>query len=321
MATAKFRSQLLDLVDSDSDDGLSGGLTSIVRPTASAQRTNKAANNNTSKMPPAKKGARGRQAANKVTKPVAAPKSSTRAVNGRVAAAAEEQLEDDRSALIEKSTNAQPKPTGRGRKRAAAEEEAEDVVMADAPAPKTARGRPKKTAVEEVPDSQPPPPTRARRGRKPAAPKITETIEEEAEEEDEEVEEATEIPETQPQHLVEQEADEEEEEEQELEVPGRFPADPPRGGGRNAPPLTAPPSAARRPMYGAPAQTDSSDSALRRRLGEMTQKYESLEVKYQHLREIAVKEADSNFDRLKKQTDEKSRGMFLSSLALFCSMC
>lgn len=311
MTTAKFRSQLLDLVDSDSDDGLSGGLTRIVRPAASAQRSNKAANINTSKMSPAKKGARGRQAANKVTKPAAAPKTSTRAVNGRIAAAAEEELEDDRSALIEKPANAQPKLTGRGRKRAAAEEEAEDVVMADAPAPKAARGRPKKTAVEEVPDSQPPPPTRGRRVRK-AAPEITETVEEEPEEEDEkEVEEATEIPETQPQRLVEQEEDEEEEEEeQELEVPGRFPPDPPRGGGRNAPPLTAPPSAARRPMYGAPAHSDSSDPALRRRLGEMTQKYESLEVKYQNLREIAVKEADSNFDRLKKQTDEKSRGVF-----------
>ncbi|KAK0629917.1 chromosome segregation protein Csm1/Pcs1-domain-containing protein, partial [Bombardia bombarda] len=39
---------------------------------------------------------------------------------------------------------------------------------------------------------------------------------------------------------------------------------------------------------------------------EITQKYESLELKYRDLRELAVKEAESNFDRLKKQSDEKS---------------
>ncbi|KAM7202838.1 hypothetical protein V8F33_002496 [Rhypophila sp. PSN 637] len=337
MANAKSRSsQLLELVDSDSDDGLSGGLTRIsaAKPTKAIganvahnkninDRVNKVNKTKTAKMPPAKKAARGRQAAaaNKVTKPGQKnTTASTRAAaNERIAAAVEDQLEEDsRTALIEKSTNVQPKTTatGRGRKRAAApatapeEVEAidEDVEMEDAPAPapKASRGRPKRAAVEEVPDSQPPPPARGRK--KGAAKKQPEPVVEEDEEE--EMNETTEIPETQQvlnMTVIEEEEDEAEQLEELLRAQKASSSEHLRG--RNHPGAEAPPSPSKsRPVYGSasPSKT-SSNPALRRRLGEMTQKYENLEQKYQNLREIAVKEAESNFEKLRKQTDEKSR--------------
>ena len=46
----------------------------------------------------------------------------------------------------------------------------------------------------------------------------------------------------------------------------------------------------------------------------MTQKYESLEHKYRDLKEVAVREAERNFDKLKKQSDEKSKGKHESRL-------
>jgi regulator of replication initiation timing len=44
----------------------------------------------------------------------------------------------------------------------------------------------------------------------------------------------------------------------------------------------------------------------------MTKKFESLNVKYQDLREIGLKEAERNFERLKKQSEEKTAGKFYS---------
>jgi hypothetical protein len=59
---------------------------------------------------------------------------------------------------------------------------------------------------------------------------------------------------------------------------------------------------------GSASDTERNDPALRRKLGEMTKKYESLNVKYQDLREIGLKEAERNFERLKKQSEEKTAG-------------
>ncbi|EOO01420.1 putative chromosome segregation protein [Phaeoacremonium minimum UCRPA7] len=39
----------------------------------------------------------------------------------------------------------------------------------------------------------------------------------------------------------------------------------------------------------------------------MTKKYESLEMKYRDLRDVAVREAERNFDRLKKQGEERAQ--------------
>ncbi|KAK3323586.1 chromosome segregation protein Csm1/Pcs1-domain-containing protein [Cercophora scortea] len=316
MSSAKFRSQLLELVDSDSEDGLNGSATGVARAGASRkpppqqqkqQLKGKLPITETGKMAPAKKTApRGRQAANKVTKP--AQKPPARRANGRAAAAEDEVAE----------TSAPAKATGRGRKRtvaavAAEEEEKEeeegddDVVMEDSPPPpsppakaKTARGRPKKTAREDEPNEAPEPivdeapPARAQRGRKAAVKKKEEPVGDE-----------TEIPETQPQQQPDEDGMHTDSEDggQLEDLPTRHSSDPPRGS-RN--PAQAPSSVARRPAY-TTASSDGGDPALRRRLGEMTQKYESLELRYRDLREIAVREAESNFEKLKKQSDEKTK--------------
>jgi hypothetical protein len=63
-------------------------------------------------------------------------------------------------------------------------------------------------------------------------------------------------------------------------------------------------SASRRPL--ATSDTEANDPSLRRRIGELNRKYENLEVKYRDLREIGVKEAEHNYDRLKKQGEERA---------------
>jgi hypothetical protein len=53
----------------------------------------------------------------------------------------------------------------------------------------------------------------------------------------------------------------------------------------------------------ADAEKTPSDPDLRRKLGDMTKKYETLESKYRTLREIGIVEANANFEKIKKQCD------------------
>ena len=46
---------------------------------------------------------------------------------------------------------------------------------------------------------------------------------------------------------------------------------------------------------------------LRRKLGDMTKKFEGLDTKYRNLREIGVKDAEANFDKLKQQSEERNK--------------
>ena len=50
-----------------------------------------------------------------------------------------------------------------------------------------------------------------------------------------------------------------------------------------------------------------NDPALRRKLGEMTKKFDNLEMRYNNLREIGIKEAEGNFERLKAQSELKTK--------------
>ncbi|KAK1755978.1 chromosome segregation protein Csm1/Pcs1-domain-containing protein [Echria macrotheca] len=283
---------LLGFVDSDSEDGLGGTTFSSVakktKPTVKKQPLSAA-------MAPATKAGRGRAAANKVTKPAPASKTTaaTRRNNERIAAAAEAAMEDDesRDALVEKSTNAQPKATGRGRKKAAAvEKEDDDIEMEDVaeePAkPKATRGRPKKAAggseaTEAVQTA------RAPMGRKPAT-KRGQVVAAAAVDE-------SEIPETQPQ-VYQSEMDED-------EPVGDLPT---RQTDIVEPSRIEMSSPLKRPQYSSSSE-GGGEPALRRRLGEMTQKYETLEQKYRDLRDVAVREAERNFDRLKKQSEERAK--------------
>jgi hypothetical protein len=290
MSKAKVRSHLLQLVDSDSEDGIGG----ISLGAAVAQHSKLAQGED--KMP-AKKGKAGRQAANRVTKP--APKTSTsgRRSSDKLAAAVEEVTAGKKSGSRTAGASAKGLGRGRGRKPAAvADEEVEDTVMTEAPdaavetqpatKQKGARGRPKKVVVEAEPQ-----PSGARRGRKAAGRKS---------EPDTNVGEVFEIPETQQPDATGSDIGDHDDLE-DLPVsqsPQRAKV------GRGSAPV--PSSVSKRPLH--TTSPDKGDPALRRRLGEMTQKYESLEHKYRDLKEIAVKEAERNFDKLRKQSEEKSKG-------------
>ncbi|MCJ1479447.1 hypothetical protein MMC13_008133 [Lambiella insularis] len=50
-----------------------------------------------------------------------------------------------------------------------------------------------------------------------------------------------------------------------------------------------------------------TDPTIRRKLGEMTKKFESLDLKYRTLREVGVREAEANFEKLKKQSEERTK--------------
>ncbi|KAK4134154.1 hypothetical protein BT67DRAFT_456140 [Trichocladium antarcticum] len=278
MSKAKARSHLLRLVDSDSEDGF-GGIAAVARlkskPTTAQKST----------MPPAKKAKAGRQAANRVTKPAPKTTASKSRTSGRILAAADESTAaTDESSIALSVAPAKGPGRGRGRKRAAEKEE-EDAPMVEEPAtppvkPKAARGRPKKVVI----DAAEPQPAGARRGRKPAAKKAKP---------DATVEEVSEIPETQQPDLTQTDSDDDDQDDLERSVED----------GRDHGPI--PSSVSKRPPH--TLSSDGGDPALRRRLGEMNQKYESLELKYRDLREVAVRESERNFDKLKKQSDEKSK--------------
>ncbi|KAK3398545.1 putative MAM1 protein [Sordaria brevicollis] len=152
------------------------------------------------------------------------------------------------------------------------------------------RGRPRRAdaagAVAETPMSTATT-TRGGRGRKK---KVEEPVveEEETTQQDEVTEEIT-----------HEETQLEEEEEESLPIPGAW---------RSGP--SVPASTSRKSSslgLGFKTHTANSDEVeLRRKLGEMTQKYEALELKYRDLREVAVKEAERNFDRLRKQSEERT---------------
>lgn len=304
----KTQSNLLELVNSDSDDEFASQLG--IRTTAVKATTAKATSG---KMPAAKKTARGgaaaktaktAAAANKVTKPAAKKTASGRRTSGRLAAAIEDSVEG-RAALSEKSTNQEPPPKAtKGRKPAATKdvEMVDEPVVATPPPAKTrgGRGRPKKTVTEEeeIPESQPEPakPAPARRSRKPAASKPRAEIE---------------IPETQQQE-PEQYPDEEPTTmdldltlDPALEDLPNSPAPapvPPSASRKAAPPY----SATRRPLSATSFSTTDDSVALRRRIGELTKQYTALETRYRDLRDIAARDAEINFDRLRKQTDEQA---------------
>jgi hypothetical protein len=61
---------------------------------------------------------------------------------------------------------------------------------------------------------------------------------------------------------------------------------------------------------GSASDTERNEPALRRKLGE------NLHLKYQDLREIGLKEAERNFERLKKQSEERTKSMLCANLTV-----
>lgn len=73
-------------------------------------------------------------------------------------------------------------------------------------------------------------------------------------------------------------------------------------------------TAKRRGMSVSDAENGDTDITLRRKLGEMTQKYENMEKKYRNLREIGVVEAGANVEKLRKQCEATTAGMVVAFL-------
>ena len=62
------------------------------------------------------------------------------------------------------------------------------------------------------------------------------------------------------------------------------------------------------------AERGGIETTLSRKVGDLTKKLESLEIKYENLQGVGVHQAEANFDKLKKQTDIKSQGDDLNNL-------
>jgi hypothetical protein len=62
---------------------------------------------------------------------------------------------------------------------------------------------------------------------------------------------------------------------------------------------------------GSASDTERNDPAIRRKLGDLTKKFDNLDLKYRNVREIGIKEAEHNFERLKKQSEESTKGKLL----------
>ncbi|KAK7998008.1 Ankyrin repeat protein [Apiospora arundinis] len=214
-------------------------------------------------------------------------------------------------------TTIQKPALGRGRKRQATD----DAEIEDEPSqnedsiegvarPKGARGRPRGTKAarlsdateQQVGDSElEPAPQPARRGRKPKAQTATPPMDLEI------PETQPEIPETQPIETFDDSLDQDEVEDLPMPTYSRSVMGSIQRPQHHMAPFSAsrvPFSASRRPM--AASDSELHDPSLRRRLGDLTRKYDNLEAKYRDLRELGIKEAERNYDNLKKQGEERA---------------
>lgn len=58
---------------------------------------------------------------------------------------------------------------------------------------------------------------------------------------------------------------------------------------------------------GSASDTERGDPSLRRKLGDITRKYENIELKYRNLKDAGVAEANANFEKLRKQCDANTK--------------
>lgn len=70
-------------------------------------------------------------------------------------------------------------------------------------------------------------------------------------------------------------------------------------------------SSPRKRKLGMESEPNGGDPDLRRRLGELTKKHDALEIKYRNLREIGIVEANSNMEKLRKQCENVTTGIFI----------
>jgi hypothetical protein len=263
---------LANLVDSDLEDDTELSIVANHPPT-------------TKQMPPIKKG-RGRPAAaarskvNKVTKTANTATATTRRrSSGRIAAAVAATSGDALEILADRTNQQTLRASRKAGKATAAKAEDEDVLMMDDVPQKVkgARGRRAKVVVSSAQNGQ------GLKGDEKAAPTVEVEISE-------------------PGGM---EVDEKDDAHGQLE-------DLPVARGSS---LSAPSQLSRAPSGGRSQRelvdADMSDTSVRRRLGELSKKYDALESRFRQLQEVGTKEAEKNFDRLKKQTDERAQSKLL----------
>jgi hypothetical protein len=299
-------------VDSGSEDDMTHDELNAL-PTPESNAENKA---------PVKK-ARGKAAQAKATAPAtkatAKGKPATRRVSGS-------------SVLSVKKTNAavEKKAPVKGGRKALAERkdvngsDTEEVDEFDdevaQPVKATKRGRPakaQKAQDEEMLEA----PAPAKRGRKPAAkePAAKKETKAKTTARSKRVEaepEPVTIPETQPE--PEDDPMDVEDSIEVEEIPESMPP-PPRPSARRT---QAQPSRARQTSAGARRAGSASDSerdpVLRRKVGDLTRKLESMTVKYETLKEAASAGKESNFEQLKKRTEQTAKGEHCTIILADC---
>ncbi|EGY18875.1 uncharacterized protein VDAG_09035 [Verticillium dahliae VdLs.17] len=281
MSQMKRQSNILGLLrDSDTDE-ISDSLMSFDLVPAATQP----------KMPTPKK-MRGRPAANKVTKPAQAPSGRT---SKRATAIAETAA---REALLEKSTNHIAQRTTRGKSAqgdiSVHASVCDTTITENKPMLGRPRGRPpkvKNASTLKMDSSLAKDPLALARG--PMAVM------------DAPLPQLAEIPETQ--HMATMAVDDvgnKAEEKIESPLMDQSPEQPPLSPARYS--LRAL-SLSPRKQYPSSPSREASSAQLRRCIGDLNNKCDSLETKYRDLRELAVKEAERNFDRLQKQSEERAR--------------
>lgn len=186
----------------------------------------------------------------------------------------------------------------------------------------TRRGRPpaKEKVVEEAEEVEEPveEPAPKRRGRKPVEkdpapkkePKSKATAKPRSTKRAGRAEADETIPETQPEPELEPEPmDIEPSMEMIEEIPESVPVPAPAPASRRAKTIsrTAPQASAGARRAGSVSDTER-DPALRRKVGDLTKKLEAMSAKYDNLKEAASSGKESNFDQLKRKTEQTAKG-------------
>jgi hypothetical protein len=221
-------------------------------------------------------------------------KPGRKAAAGRKGAAEsdDEEVDDFDDDMVEPAEP--PKPAKRGRPPKAKKMQEEEVAAEAAPAKKT-----RKTSVKE---------TAASADTKTRATAKTRTSKRATESEHEHEPETFTIPETQPEFV----ADEVDiEDSVEIEDTQESMPPPPRPSVRQTQKQSSrtrqPSDAIRR----AGSTSDSErDPAMRRRVGELTKKLDSMTARFETLKEAARSGKESNFEQLKARTEQRDRGKF-----------
>jgi hypothetical protein len=306
MSKAKYKPATLSALVSDSEDDQIRERDAMPTPDSAAE--NKA---------PGKKGGRGRAkvAPAKVTKTKAPARRTSGRLNAKATAPAAKK--GKRPALADRTNQQNAEETEEVDEFAQDDEVMQDAEIentaiavkqtktkAPATKKKAPAGRPKvvkevsRTDYNILDDTVEAPKPVAKLGRKKAAPKKKEVIPEPSPEKV--------IPETQVPFMdVDEDGDAEEEIEQTVTKTA------PHARSRQESRPWQPSIQQRRAGSASDTERDRGDPVLRRKLGDMTKKYENMHIKYQDLKEIGLKESERNFERLKKQSDEKTKSKWV----------